>query len=378
MNGLLQISLKLLVNDRAKFFTLIVGITFAVVLMLMMTSLFAGIMQRTAAVIYNVGAKVWVMDPSVNTQTDNIPMPDYILDLVRSIEGVKFAVPLYSGTGLVKLPDGRYQATTVIGLDDATLFGRPHMLQGDIIDIYSDDAYIVIEDSEFSKLNSPYIGSTFEINNNRAIVMGLGEALMSGLFGTPTIYTTYNRALSALPQMPYTITYILVEPKTTQDIKNIQQKVSDSGYIALTQQEFITRNKNYYLYQTGLGTNILIMTLISFIVGLSIAGQTFYTFVIEHIEQFGALKAIGIKKKELIQMILFQSSVVGFIGYGLGMLIAMVLIALAKYRLANYAALVTFDSLIFTFLMVLVIVAFSSYLGIRKVTKIDPFDIFRG
>ena len=95
-------------------------------------------------------------------------------------------------------------------------------------------------------------------------------------------------------------------------------------------------------------------------------------------EEFGALKAIGVKKKELISMILFQASVVGFLGYGFGVLLSTILITLAKLRLANYAALVTYSSLSATFVMVLIIVAFSSYLGIRKVTTIDPFDIFRG
>ncbi len=103
MDGLLQIALKLLANDRGKFFTLILGITFAVFLMLQMTSVFSGIMFRTAANIYNTGAKVWVMDPSVKIQSDNIAMPNYILDATRSISGVKYAVPLFSGGGLVKL-----------------------------------------------------------------------------------------------------------------------------------------------------------------------------------------------------------------------------------------------------------------------------------
>jgi putative ABC transport system permease protein len=378
MNGLLQIALKLLANDRGKFYTLIIGITFAVVLMVLMTSLFAGLMQRTGANIYNIGAKMWVMDPSVNTQLDNIPVPDYILDVVRSIKGVKYAVPLYSGSGLLKLSDGRYQSTNIIGVDDATLLGRPNMLAGNVVDIYNDDAYIAIKDSEFSKLDGATIGTVFEVNDHRGVIIGVGEALMSGLFGTPTLYTTYNRAISDLPTTRFTITYVLVEPKDLADVQYIKDKVKEFGYLALTQQEFITKNTNYYLYETGLGTNVLIMTLISFIVGLSIAGQTFYTFVLENIEEFGALKAIGAKKSELVSMILFQSAVVGFLGYGFGLLIASILIALAKLRLANYAALVTTSSLGATFVMVLIIVAFSSYLGIRRVVKIDPFDIFRG
>jgi putative ABC transport system permease protein len=120
------------------------------------------------------------------------------------------------------------------------------------------------------------------------------------------------------------------------------------------------------------------MTLVSFIVGLSIAGQTFYTFVLENLEKFGALKAIGAKKKVLIQMIFFQSTVVGFLGYGFGVLLSSVLIALAKYRLPEYASRITFENLFFSFVMVIIIILFSSYLGIRKVIKIDPFDIFRG
>jgi len=127
-----------------------------------------------------------------------------------------------------------------------------------------------------------------------------------------------------------------------------------------------------------LGTNILIMTLISLIVGLSIAGQTFYTFVLENLEKFGALKAIGAKKEELIKMIFFQSTVVGFLGYGFGILLCSVLIALAKLRLPEYASLVTLQNLVVSFFMVLIIILFSSYLGIRKVIRIDPFDIFRG
>lgn len=378
MDGLLQIAIKLLANDRGKFFTLIIGITFAVFLMMQMTSVFSGVMHRSAATIFNVGAKVWVMDPSVNIQSDNIPMPDYILDAVKSIPGVKYAVPFYSGSGLVKLSDGRYQSAIIIGLDDATLFGRPHMLKGDIYSIYNNDAYIVVKDAEFPKLNSPDIGTTFEVNDHRGVVVGMGKALVSGLFGTPTLYTTFRRAISDLPTTRFTMSYILVEPKTLQDIALIRQRVQQLGYLALTQDEFIQKNKDYYLYRTGLGTNVLIMTLISFIVGLSIAGQTFYTFVLENIEEFGALKAIGAKRHELIRMIFTQSAVVGLVGYGIGVLVSSFIIALAKYRLPEYASLVTYENLGVSFVMVILIIAFSSWLGIRKVTHIDPFDIFRG
>jgi putative ABC transport system permease protein len=366
------------VNDKGKFAALLVGITFAVFLMIQMTSMFAGVLKRSSSTITNIGAKMWVMDPAVNSPVSSIPMPDYVLDAARSINGVKYAVPLYSGSALVKLRDGTYQAATVIGLDDSTLFGRPALLEGKIEDIYAENGFIVVNDAEFRKLENPKIGTEFEINDNRGVVVGIAKVASSGLFGNPTLYTTYNRAITYIPSARFTTSYILVQPKNSSDIPFIKQQVQKLGYQALTDDEFIQKISDFYVYQTGFGINLLIMTAISFIVGLSISGQTFYTFILENLDKFGALKAIGTKGRELVYMILFQATFTAFIGYGLGVGLAALLIMAARLRLPDYAAQITYMNLGSAFIMVVIIAGISSYVGIRKVIRIEPFDIFRG
>jgi putative ABC transport system permease protein len=378
VKGILKVAFKLLVNDKGKFAALLVGITFSVFLMVMMTSMFAGILHRASAQIINIGAKIWVMDPAVNTPANSIPMPDYILDAARSINGVKYAVPLYSAAALAKLRDGVYQAVTVIGLDDASLFGRPNLIQGHIEDIYAENSFIIVKDSEYPKFESPGVGAEFEINDNRGVIVGIAKVSVSSLFGMPTLYTTYYRAIQYIPSMRFTISYILIEPKSVADILHIKQQMHSLGYEALTKDEFIQKVSDYYKYKTGLGINVLIMTIISFIVGLSISGQTFYTFILENLEKFGALKAIGAKGSELVYMILFQATFTALTGYGMGVGLASLMIAFAKLRLPSYAAMIAFTNLGFAFVMVLIIAAISSYIGVRKVLRIEPFDIFRG
>lgn len=378
MNGTLKLAYKLLVNDKPKFIALLVGITFAVFLMIQMTSMFAGILNRSSSTVINIGAKVWIMDPAVNTVANSIGMPDYVLDAVRSIDGVKYAVPLYSGGALVKLRSGAYQSVSVIGLDDASLYGRPELVQGKIEDIYAENAFLIVEDAEFPKLENPRLGSDFEINDHRGVIVGIAKVTSSGLFGIPTLYTTYKRAIQYIPSTRYTISYILVEPKSGDDVLRIKQRVQALGYRALTKEEFIQRISYFYKYQTGIGTNLLLMTVISFIVGLSISGQTFYTFILENLEKFGALKAIGAKGSELVYMILFQASFTALTGYGLGVGLCVAAISFAKLRLPDYAAMITYSNLWVAFVMVLIIAAISSYVGIRKVLRIEPFDIFRG
>jgi putative ABC transport system permease protein len=378
MQGLLTLAYKLLVNDRAKFVALLVGITFAVFLMVQMTSMFAGVLTRASSTVLNIGAKVWVMDPAVNTVANSIGMPDYVLDFARSVDGVRYAVPLYSAGALVKLRNGMFQPVSVIGLDDSSLYGRPPLERGRIADIYAENGFLVVHDAEFEKLGNPTIGTEFELNDHRAVIVGVAGVASSGLFGIPTLYTTYSRARQYIPSTRFTAAYILVEPKTDGDIAHIKSEIGRLGYLALTRDEFIDRITQYYEYRTGLGMNILIMTTISFIVGLSISGQTFYTFIIENLEKFGALKAIGAKGRELVWMILFQATFVSLTGLGLGIGLCTILIFLAKLRLASYAAEIHAGNLLLAFGMVIVIAAISSYIGVRRVLRIEPFDIFRG
>ena len=332
MTGILKLAYKLLVNDKAKFSALLIGITFAVFLMMFVTSMFSGVMKHASANIINIGAPLWVMDPAVETVSNSVGMPAYVLDAVRSMKGVKYAVPLYSGGALVKLADGNYQTVTVIGLDDTSLYGRPELLAGKIQDIYAENGFIVVKDAEFPKLENPHLGSQFELNDNRGVVVGIAKVSTSGLYGIPTLYTTYERAIQYIPNPRFTISYVLVEPKSASDIPQIKQQVEALGYRARTKEEFMKNTEDFFLYKTGGGTNLLIMMLISFIVGLSLSGQTFYTFILENLERFGALKAIGEKSRDMVFMILFQATFTAFTGFGLGIGLCVLLIILAKAK----------------------------------------------
>lgn len=378
MRGILKLAYKLVVNDKAKFTALLVGITFAVFLMMFITSMFVGVLNHSAATVINIDAPIWIMDPAVQTPANTIGLPDYVLDAVRSMQGVKYAVPLYTGGALLKLADGTYQSASIVGLDDTSLYGRPELIQGSIENIYAENGFIAVQDADFAKLGNPRIGSEFELNDHRGVIVGIAKVRSSTLFGLPTLYTTYYRCLQYIPNPRYTISYVLVVPKSTSDVLRIKQNVKALGYLALTKDEFIGRTTNFYIFQSGFGMNLLIMTAVSFIVGLSVSGQTFYAFILENLDKFGALKAIGTKSRELVSIILFQAAFTSLTGYGLGVGLCVALIGVAKLRMPEYAAMVTYLNLAIPFLMVVVITAISSYFGVRRVLAIEPFDIFRG
>jgi len=334
-------------------------------------------LNRAYSMVTNIGASVWVMDPAVTTPSSPIPLPNNLLDAVKSMDGVQYAVPIFVGSGQVRLSDGIYQGVSVIGLDDETLFGHPRLELGEIKDIFADHGFIVVRDSEFSKLENPQLGTIFELNDNRSVIVGIAAVAENGLNGVPTLYTTFNRATSYVPTPRFNISYILVEPKSQNSVLSIQTAVAKLGYVAKTKQQFNDDVTSFYVFKTGIGTNILMMTAISFIVGLTISGSTFYTFILENLDKFGALKAIGAKNQQLMYMIFFMATFTSLTGYGLGIGLVTIMISIAHAYLPNYAAIITFSNLLGAFILVLLMATLSSYIGIRRVLRIEPFDIFR-
>src|SRR5467141_1210299 len=123
---MLNVAMKMLKGDRAKYVGLLFGITFMSFLVTFAASYFCGFMTRGFALITeNPAADVWVMDPAVNSTEQTINMPVSALSRVRSVEGVLYAVPLAMGMTEARFPNGQFQAVQVIGVDDATLSGTP-------------------------------------------------------------------------------------------------------------------------------------------------------------------------------------------------------------------------------------------------------------
>src|SRR5205085_5475895 len=81
------IALKMLTGDKAKFLGIVLGLTFAALLITQQGSIFCGLMRRTAGQVEDIrGADLWVMDPNVRFIDDVKPMLETSLYRVRGVE----------------------------------------------------------------------------------------------------------------------------------------------------------------------------------------------------------------------------------------------------------------------------------------------------
>jgi putative ABC transport system permease protein len=168
-----------------------------------------------------------------------------------------------------------------------------------------------------------------------------------------------------------------VHCKPGADLVKVARNIeSVTGLGAKTTDEFRWSTIKFFLYNTGITINFAITILLGVIVGIAVAGQTFFTFTIENEKQFGALKAMGVSNFKLVKMVLLQAFLVGIIGWGIGVG-ATGIFAMRTNPRSLIAFLLTPELLVISFVVMTLTVMLAAIVSIRRVLKIEPAIVFR-
>jgi len=381
------IALKMLFGDRAKYLGIVIGLTFASLLITQQSAIFVGIMTRTFSFLTDFGLPdIWVVDPTVQYIDDIKPLRDTEVLRVRSVEGVQWAIPLYKGSLEAHLYEGRYQSCVLVGLDDETLIGGPPvMVEGRLSDLRRNGAVIVDAVGASDKLAHRLpdgrrvplrVGDELELNDNRVIVVGICRVTQT-FQNNPVIYTTYSTATLFAPMQRNLLSFVAAKCKPGVDPHALCRRIEGATRLkAYTAEDFEYLTFLYYLKYTGMPINFLTAVMLGFIVGITISGQTFHNFTLDNLRYFGTLKAMGATNRMLLRMILLQALVVGGIGYGLGVGAASAWGLLLSGR-TQIAFRLPWQLLVISAAAVLVICLGAAALSIRKVMKLEPAVVFR-
>jgi putative ABC transport system permease protein len=376
------VAIKMLTGNRGKYIGIILGVAFAALLISQQASIFCGMMLLTTSQIKDIeGADIWVMDPNVRFVDDVKPISENDLYRVRGVEGVAWAVRLYKGLTRARMPGtGKFQQVILVGLDDATLVGAPRqIITGNIGDLRRPDAVFVDQDGyELLWPGEPIkLGRTFEMNDHLATVVGVFRARRT--FQTnPVVCARYSQATLFIPRQRKVMSFILGNPSPGFSSADVCRRIKNqTGLEAQTRDEFSWTTMKFYLRETGIPANFGITVALGFVIGMAIAGQTFYLFTVENLKQFGTLKAMGASNSTLIFMIILQAIVVTFMGYclGVGAAVASGHFIDTQSKLAFY---MPWQIMAITGGAVLLIAMLSSVISARRVLVLEPAIVFQG
>lgn len=377
------LALRMLVGDRAKFVMLLGGLTFASLLMTQQCAIFIGLLGWTTSHLTNIRAKLWVVESAVEQVNELKPLRDTDVGRVRSVPGVGWAVPLYAGILQARLSDGNFKPVLCIGLDSASLVGRPAViLKGRLEDIRLPNS-VIIDDLALQRLKpkngkTPDVGDTFEINDREARIVAICKSDRA-FFGYPYVFTTYDQALQFAPRQRKMLSAVLAEPAPGVSPEEAARRINETvpGMRAWTEDVLYKETILWYFKNTGIPISFGTTILLGLIVGIAISGQTFYSFVLENLKNLGALKAMGASDDTLADMLLIQVATVGLLGYGLGLGAAASFGYVAAEKGQPPFSL-PWQLIVGVLVLILLICFAAAMLAILKVRRLEPAVVFRG
>ncbi len=376
------IAIRMLTGDRQKFFGLLFGVAFSALLITQQLTIFVNLIERGATAVYNVPtADIWVMDTVTRTTDVALPMPSTALDKVRSVAGVDWAVPMLRSGATIRTPEGDLEGVSVVGVDDATLIGMPdRIMKGDRQSLYEPDAVFIdaVGASKLFAKGVDPVGIRLELNDRRAVIRGVVDVNPS-FTAQVVLYTRYSNALSFVPGTRNRMTFVLAHAANGLAPEDVAARIMrDTSLKARTRDQFAQDGIDFIIENTGIPINFGITVALGFIVGVAIVGLTFSLFIRDNIKQFGALKAIGVTNRKIRLMVAAQAMLVGLVGYGIGLLLAVTFISVGSANSPDFKGFyVPWQIPLLTAAVTLAMILITGWLALRSVLKTEPAEVFR-
>jgi len=372
-----RIALRNLLHDRIRLAVTLTGVVFAVVLIAVQGGLFVGFTTATSCVIENTEADVWVASRGVRNFDVTHPLRERKYHQVLSVPGVARAEKFIVQFANWKKPEGGMESVEVVGFDLQSGLGKPWaMAQGSIAALAVRDT-VIIDELYLQKLGITGIGESAEISERRARVVGLTRGIRS-FTTSPYVFTSFQNALNFTHLKPDQLTYVLILAKPGVDPKELRAAIAAqvSDVDVFTREEFAQKTQWYWMFTTGAGMALVIAAGLGLVVGGVVVAQTLYATTMDHLPEFGTLRAMGAKNGYLYKIIMAQAVAAAVVGYVPGIALSHLLVHLAEAGGASI--LLTWKMSVGLFFLTVVMCVAAAFVSINRVTRIDPAMVFKG
>lgn len=365
---MVPIARRNLLSDKVKLIVAVGGVTLAIVLMIVINSLYQGVRRDTVTFIHNMPGDFWVMqEGTTDLVFSDTRLPVQSAEDIREIDGVANVTAL-DGRLMAFEVDGKQVRTYVMALD---YLGQGKSGRGS--QFVPLDGRIIL-DKTFAKQAGVGVGDIlpwgpafFQV----ASVQTVGNVLVTqfsfissfdfeNLFGTPD---TVNFLLVTLSP----------NANSAQVQRAIERVVEDSDV-------FPTDEWADKASERGTGDFLpiirVIMT-ISFIVGLAVLSLVIYTATIERAREYAIMKVIGASPLSLYRIVLSQSTFIAIVGFGLGVGLAFGFNYIAGDAVPQFVTYIRPVDILFVLAATAVMTLFASVLPLQRIARVEPASVFR-
>lgn len=374
---MVSLARKNLLHDRIRFAITLAGVAFAVTLVLVQVGLFLGLLGKATVTIENSNADIWIVAKNTPNVDFGNPFPETVFLRARGVPGVERADNAIVQFVNIQLPSGATENALVYGLSDPVFWNLPWKVEAGRAADLGRGYNLMMDRSASLRFGAFDVGDYRELGGRRFRIIGR-SAEAESFTTTPIVFMDFGNAQSLLDQLRGNTTYVLVKVAPGFDPAEVAARLRPMFPFnnVHTRDEWAAASRGYWIESTGLGMSMGVTVFLGILVGVVIVAQTLYTSAVEHIREFGTVKAIGGSNWDIYKILGEQALIAAVLGFLLG--------AGASYAVRpamaslHLTVLLTpqFSGIVFVGTVAMCLAA--ALFSFRRVALIDPALVFRG
>jgi putative ABC transport system permease protein len=364
-----------IVHDRARFSVTVLGVSFAVFLMVFQGSLLTGFLRAASRLIDASDSDIWITARGVQAFEFGTPIESRVREMAAGVPGVLETSRVCMAFAVYRTPNGKQQVVALVGADRnvGKRFPVPDV-PGSAEGMSPDALLYDVSDRDLIQVTA--LPAEVEVNRHHASIEQQIEGY-GAFLGVPFLFTSYRNATRFMGFGPEEAMYVLLRVDRGYSTSEVQQHLRQRlpEVDVLTRDEFARKSRTYWTIKTGAGGAILTAALLGFLIGLVVVSQTIYANTLENIEEYATLKALGASQAFVARIVLTQALICGVAGSFLGLLAVVPSMSYIK-------SLIPWMYTPWWLLLVMVVpslamCALASIASVRSALTVEPGRVFR-
>ena len=372
------VALRILIYDKVRSFITLLGVVFAVSLIFAQMGIYLGLMETSSVIIDNTPGDIWITSRNSKNFDFSQPFPEYLYYQTRSVEGVQWAEKLIIAWALIKQKEGGTEQVEIVGYDPDSGVGGPWKMKTGDAKAVKNGNFAIVDESAMRRLGNIRVGEYRDILHRRLQIVGISEGVRS--FTTaPIVFMSYKVAQGLAGWIgPDNTVFVIAKAAPGNSVDSVIQRLKQhlKGVDVYSKNAFSRKTRLYWTIETGVGFAFFLTIFISFLIGMLIIGQTIYNSTVEHIKEFGTLKAMGASNTDIYRIIFSQALINALLGYLISLIIT--LLSVSIYEATNMIMVVRWWTNLIILGLTFVMCLTAAFVSVRKIKRIDPAILFRG
>ncbi len=364
MHGTVPLARRNLLDEPRRLLVAAAGVGLAVMLILVLDGLWAGI--RAGVTVYedNVGADLYVAQAGTyNFYGASSRIPASTVDVVSGDPDVEWAVPVRAFFSIVDLHD-RKVPVVVIGSVPGQRGGPWELASGSVP--ASDDQVVV--GRVLARRHNLDIGDSIDLMGRRFTIVGTG----SDAFMASFVFMTHT-ATDELLAAPATTSFVLVRTARPDAVRT---RLEGGGYAVLDRDQLAVND--FELIARAYAVPMRFMTGVAFVIGSLVIALSAYSAIADRRREYGIVKAIGGHGRYLLGLAVRQTMMIAAAGLLAGAVMFLAGRSVITWVRPQFTVVTTGTSLARALGAAIIMGAFAAVFPARRLARLEPASAYRG